>query len=171
MSTQPPAQIFDFRSNESRAKLLSWRKQEATAGKKLIFTNGVFDILHRGHVEYLSKAALLGDLLIVGLNTDESVRRLKGKNRPIQQEEDRAIILGSLKFVDALVYFDEDTPLELITFLLPDILTKGADYKIGDIVGSDVIIANGGKVLTIDLTEGRSTSNAIDTIVKRYEKR
>jgi rfaE bifunctional protein nucleotidyltransferase chain/domain len=171
MSKQPPAEIFDFRNKASRDSALLWKEKEATAGKKVVFTNGVFDILHRGHVEYLSKAGMLGDLLVVGLNTDDSVRRLKGEHRPIQSEEDRASILASLKCVDAVVYFNEDTPLELITFLLPHILTKGADYNIADIVGGDVVIANGGAVLTIELTEGRSTSNAIDTIVRRYEKR
>jgi len=169
MSNYPKAQIFDFRTSDSRTQLLAWRKQ--AAGRKLVFTNGVFDILHRGHVEYLTKAGELGDLLVIGLNSDASVRRLKGEHRPIQQEEDRAVILASLKCVDAVVYFDEDTPLELITFLLPDILTKGADYTIKDIAGSDVVLANGGKVLTIDLVEGRSTSNAIEKIVTRYGER
>jgi D-glycero-beta-D-manno-heptose 1-phosphate adenylyltransferase len=171
MSKHASAEIFDFRTEESRGKLLSWKRKAIAAGKTIVFTNGVFDILHRGHVEYLSKAGLLGDLLVVGLNTDESVRRLKGSNRPIQAEEDRAIILGSLKCIDAVVYFNEDTPVELITFLLPNILTKGADYRIGDIAGSEVVLANGGDVLTIDLTEGRSTSSAIETIINRYEKR
>lgn len=168
MSRNTPGRIFDFRTDASRADINAWRKAESTSGKKIVFTNGVFDILHRGHVDYLSKAAELGDILVVGVNTDASVRRLKGEHRPIQPEEDRALILASLKCVDAVIYFDEDTPLDLITFLLPDILTKGADYTVETIVGSDVVIRNGGKVLTIDLVEGRSTSNAIETILKRY---
>ena len=169
MSTQPQAAIFDFRNAISRENLLVWKK--SLGAKTIVFTNGVFDILHRGHVEYLAKASALGDILVVGLNTDESVRRLKGPNRPIHSEEDRAVVLSMLKGIDAVVYFDEDTPLELIRYLVPTILTKGADYKVEDIVGADIVIANGGAVITIDLTEGRSTSHAIETIIQRYEKR
>ena len=169
MSIQAKAAIFDFRKTTSRENLLVWK--HTLASKKIVFTNGVFDILHRGHVEYLAKASALGDILVVGLNTDQSVHRLKGPNRPIHSEEDRAAVLSMLKGIDAVVYFDEDTPLELISFLMPTVLTKGADYKVEDIVGGDVVIANGGKVVTIDLTEGRSTSHAIETIIQRYEKR
>jgi rfaE bifunctional protein nucleotidyltransferase chain/domain len=169
MSTQTQAAIFDFRNATSRENLLVWK--QTLASLKIVFTNGVFDILHRGHVEYLAKASALGDILVVGLNSDESVRRLKGPNRPIHTEEDRATVLSMLKGIDAVVYFDEDTPLELISFLVPTILTKGADYKLEEIIGADVVIANGGHVVTIDLTEGRSTSQAIETIIERYEKR
>lgn len=168
MSKTNPTPIYDFRNDVSRNQLKAWRESERLHGNKIVFTNGVFDILHRGHVSYLSKASELGELLVIGLNTDASVRRLKGEHRPIQPEDDRAAILSSLKCVDAIVFFDEDTPLELITFLLPDMLVKGADYAVGQIAGSDVVLAHGGNVLTIDLLEGKSTSSAIETILKRY---
>jgi len=128
--------------------------------KKVVFTNGVFDILHRGHIDYLSKAADLGDVLIVGLNTDSSVKRLgKGDSRPIQDEESRAVILASIGFVDFVVLFDEDTPYDLIKFVEPDVLVKGADYKPEDIVGGDIVKANGGAIVTIDFLEGFSTTS------------
>ena len=131
--------------------------------KRVVFTNGCFDILHRGHVEYLCKARDLGDYLVLGLNTDESVKRLnKSPERPINKEETRAIILAALSCVDAIVLFNNDTPLDLITFLKPSILVKGNDYRAENIVGYDVVIANGGKVLTIDLVEGFSTTKLIE---------
>ncbi len=130
--------------------------------KKVVFSNGCFDILHRGHVEYLSKAASLGDIMVIGLNTDASVRRLKGENRPVQDQISRANVMASLFFVDYVVYFDEDTPLELITYLKPDILVKGKDYKEEDIAGADVVKAAGGKVVTIDLVDGYSTSSILE---------
>lgn len=130
--------------------------------KKVVFSNGCFDILHRGHVEYLSKAASLGDILVVGLNTDASVRRLKGENRPVQDQISRANVMASLFFVDYVVYFDQDTPYELIKYLKPDILVKGKDYKEDDIVGADIVKAAGGKVITIDLVDGYSTSSIIE---------
>jgi rfaE bifunctional protein nucleotidyltransferase chain/domain len=126
--------------------------------RKVVFTNGCFDILHLGHIEYLSKAADLGDILIVGVNSDKSVHTLKGKNRPINDEHSRSIILASLEFVTAVVLFDEETPYELIKFIQPDILVKGKDYKIEEIVGHDIVLANGGKVETIELTPGYSTT-------------
>lgn len=130
--------------------------------KKVVFTNGCFDILHRGHVEYLCKARDLGDYLVLGLNTDESVKRQhKAPERPINNEETRAIILAALSCVDAIVLFNEDTPLNLITFLEPSILVKGNDYKAENIVGYDVVTANGGEVITIDLVEGFSTTHLI----------
>jgi D-glycero-beta-D-manno-heptose 1-phosphate adenylyltransferase len=171
MSENILAPIFDFRLAGSRADLNHWRNVIELDQSKLVFSNGVFDILHRGHVEYLSQARELGDKLIVGLNTDASVKRLKGEHRPIQPEADRAYILASLKCIDAVVYFEEDTPLELIRFLLPDILVKGSDYMVDTIVGSDVVLSRGGQVKTIELVEGRSTSNAIDTILERYGSR
>jgi len=136
----------------------SWK----AAGKKIAFTNGCFDIIHRGHAEYLAKASELADVLIIGLNSDESVRRLKGENRPIQNEEDRAILLASFGFTAAIIIFEADTPYELIKFIQPDCLIKGADYKAEDIVGYDIVTQNGGKVLTVDLVAGRSTSNIIE---------
>ena len=126
--------------------------------KKIVFTNGCFDILHLGHIDYLAKAAAQGDVLIVGLNTDESVRRIKGGNRPIQDEISRAMILASLRFVDFVVFFGEDTPYELIKTIQPNVLVKGADYKPEEIVGYDIVKARKGKVVTIDYLEGYSTT-------------
>ena len=133
--------------------------------KKVVFTNGCFDILHLGHFDYLAKAAELGDVLVVGLNTDESVHKLKGGNRPLQNEISRAMTLASLSFVDAVVFFGEDTPYELIGITQPDVLVKGADYKPGDIVGYDIVTAKGGKVVTIPYLEGYSTT-AIENKIK-----
>lgn len=137
-------------------------------GKRLVFTNGVFDILHRGHCEYLADARALGDALIVGLNSDASVTRLKGPRKPIVPQDDRAAVLAALGCVDYVVYFDEDTPRELIAAVLPDILVKGGDYEVADIVGRAEVEAAGGKVLTIPLTPGRSSTNIIATIIERY---
>jgi rfaE bifunctional protein nucleotidyltransferase chain/domain len=141
-------------------------RQLKKAGKTVVFTNGCFDILHRGHVDYLSKARSLGDILIVGVNTDASVRRLKGDNRPIVQEEDRAAVLAALGVVDYVCLFDEDTPYELIRALVPDILVKGADWSVGDIVGKDIVEAAGGTVHTIEFLPNRSTTNIIQKIVQ-----
>ncbi|MBI5805398.1 D-glycero-beta-D-manno-heptose 1-phosphate adenylyltransferase [candidate division TA06 bacterium] len=141
------------------------RQQARAAGKKVVFTNGVFDILHRGHVEYLQKARELGDLLIIGLNSDSSVRRIKGPKRPLCGQEDRAIVLSALACVDHIVLFDEDTPQKLIEALVPDILVKGADYSVEQIVGADIVLKNGGEVLPIELTPGRSTSGLIKKIL------
>ncbi len=142
----------------------SWKQQQ----KKVVFTNGVFDLLHRGHVEYLSKAKSLGDVLIVGMNTDASVKRFKGELRPIVQQDDRAFILSQLLCVDAVCLFDEDTPHELISALVPDILVKGADYSLEAIVGKDVVERAGGTVQTIEFIPDRSTSNIVETIVSRF---
>ncbi len=131
---------------------------------KVVFTNGCFDILHRGHVEYLAKAADMGDVLVVGLNTDASVRRLKGEGRPINNEEARALVLASLSFVDAVVLFDEDTPLELIKAVHPDVLVKGADYKPEEIVGYDFVTSYGGTVATVPLVEGYSTTSIVELL-------
>ena len=147
---------------EALRKINDWK----TEGKKIVFTNGCFDILHAGHVDYLEKARLKGDRLVVGLNTDDSVRRIKGEMRPIVDESSRSRVLAALEFVDAVVMFDEDTPFELIKELLPDILVKGKDYDISNIVGADIVMENGGKVETIELTEGLSTTNVISKIKK-----
>lgn len=136
-------------------KVRQWREQ----GCKIVFTNGCFDLLHRGHVEYLAQAADFGDKLVIGLNTDASVNRLKGPTRPINDEEARAAVLSALGFVSAVVLFDEPTPLELIRQVQPDVLIKGADYKPEDIVGYDIVTSRGGKVVTIPLTSGYSTSS------------
>lgn len=132
--------------------------------KKIVFTNGCFDILHRGHVEYLARAASYGDTLIVGLNSDKSVKNIKGPGRPVQDEKTRALILASLYFVDRIILFDEDTPYDLIKRVQPDILVKGADYKPEQIVGYDIVKARGGEIVTIDLVEGQSTTNIIDKL-------
>jgi rfaE bifunctional protein nucleotidyltransferase chain/domain len=137
----------------------AWRDAIAARGGKVVFTNGVFDLLHSGHVAYLDAARAAGDGLIVGLNTDASVRRLgKGPERPINSEMDRAYVLLGLKAVDQVVLFDEDTPLELIVALSPHILAKGADYTLEQIVGAKEVLAAGGDVLRIPLREGRSTT-------------
>jgi len=133
-------------------------------GKKVVFTNGVFDLLHIGHVTYLAKAAELGDKLIIGLNSDSSVKRIKGETRPINSQDNRATLLAALFFVDAVVLFEEDTPLKLITTLMPDVLVKGADYTIENIVGAREVIANGGEVKTINFVEGHSSSSIIQKI-------
>lgn len=130
-------------------------------GKTIVFTNGCFDILHLGHIEYLAKARDLGHMLVVGLNSDDSVRRLKGPSRPVNPEEARSVTLASLSFVDAVCIFDEDTPYNLINLVRPDILVKGKDYDGKEIVGADIVEANGGKVITIALTEGFSTTETI----------
>jgi rfaE bifunctional protein nucleotidyltransferase chain/domain len=128
------------------------------AGDKVVFTNGCFDLLHRGHVDYLAKAADCGQRLIIGVNTDASVSKLKGPNRPIQDEQSRLQILASLQCVDAVILFDEETPYELIKLLQPDVLVKGSDYTPENIVGYDVVTAKGGEVKTIDFIPGFSTS-------------
>ncbi|HNX43077.1 MAG TPA: D-glycero-beta-D-manno-heptose 1-phosphate adenylyltransferase [Bacteroidales bacterium] len=135
--------------------------------KKIVFTNGCFDILHLGHIDYLAKAADQGDVLIVGLNTDESVRRIKGNNRPIQDEVSRAMTLASLRFVDYVVFFGEDTPYELIKTVQPHVLVKGADYKPAEIVGYDIVKARKGKVVTLDYLEGYSTTAIENKILNR----
>jgi rfaE bifunctional protein nucleotidyltransferase chain/domain len=147
-----------FNHDTLKTWLAYWRFKE----KKIVFTNGCFDLLHQGHVDYLSKAADQGNILIVGLNTDASVSRIKGSGRPVQDEKSRSLILAALRFVDAVVLFDEDTPLELIEFVKPDVLVKGSDYAAEDIVGYDIVKANGGEVITIDFLEGYSTSALIE---------
>lgn len=132
-----------------------------TAGGLLVFTNGVFDLLHPGHVRYLEAARRLGDALIVGINSDRSVRAIKGPTRPLNPEHERAEVLLSLSSVDAVVVFDEDTPHSLITTIQPDILVKGSDWGANDIVGRDVVEARGGRVVRIDLAEGYSTTELI----------
>lgn len=145
---------------EARAKLELWR----AAAAKVVFTNGVFDLLHRGHVEYLEEARALGDRLVVGLNTDASVRRLKGAARPIVGEQDRAAVLGALSCVDLVVLFDEDTPQRLIEAVRPAVLVKGGDYAIADIVGREFVESHGGHVATVPLREGLSTSEIVRRI-------
>jgi D-beta-D-heptose 7-phosphate kinase/D-beta-D-heptose 1-phosphate adenosyltransferase len=145
---------------DAEAKLRLWRAARAS----IVFTNGVFDLLHRGHVEYLEEARALGDRLVVGINTDASVRRLKGPSRPIVGERDRAALVGALACVDLAVLFDDDTPLRLIEAVQPDVLVKGGDYAVTDIVGRDVVEAHGGRVTTIALRPGLSTSEIVKRI-------
>ncbi len=133
-------------------------------GKKVVFTNGCFDILHIGHVTYLEKAARLGDILVIGLNSDASVSALKGPSRPVNKEADRAGVLSALKFVDYVTVFDEDTPFELVSAIIPDVIVKGGDYTPETIVGADIVTQNGGEVAVIPLVEGKSTTNIIKKI-------
>ncbi len=139
-------------------------------GKKVVFTNGCFDIIHAGHVKYLEKAKRLGDILVVGLNTDRSVRKIKGKGRPIVGQNDRATVLAAIDMVDYVVLFDEPTPIRLIEAIRPDVLVKGADWKRGQIVGEDFVKSHGGKVRRITLLKGRSTTDLIKKIARLCKK-
>jgi D-beta-D-heptose 7-phosphate kinase/D-beta-D-heptose 1-phosphate adenosyltransferase len=157
-------------SDKAREKILSrdellkevtrWRLQ----GKTIVFTNGCFDILHAGHLDILGKAAALGDILVVGLNADESVSRLKGPERPVNQGSFRALMLASLSMTDAVSVFGEDTPYELIAAIVPDIIVKGGDYRPEDVAGADIVVAHGGRVEIIPLVEGYSTTGLIEKI-------
>jgi D-beta-D-heptose 7-phosphate kinase/D-beta-D-heptose 1-phosphate adenosyltransferase len=142
---------------------------EQSRGKKLVFTNGCFDLLHVGHVRYLGQAKALGDLLVLGLNSDNSVRRLKGEARPIVPENDRREVLLALRFVDYVVIFDEDTPLRLIKKIAPNVLVKGGDWAVDEIVGSDFVLSRGGEVFSLPFVEGRSTSSVVEKILKREQ--
>ena len=136
------------------------------AGNKIVFTNGCFDIIHRGHLEVLARTADFGDKLIIGLNSDKSIQKIKGKDRPIIDEQSRAILLAALNFVDAVVLFSEETPLRLISALRPDVLAKGGDYILETIVGYEIVQQNGGKIKLVPFIEGFSTSTIIDKIKK-----
>ncbi|NOS85513.1 MAG: D-glycero-beta-D-manno-heptose 1-phosphate adenylyltransferase [Ignavibacteria bacterium] len=138
--------------------------------KKIVFTNGVFDIIHRGHVEYLREAKSLGDVLVVGLNSDSSVKMIKGDKRPIVAEENRAYVLSNLKPVDYVVIFNEDTPYNSIKKILPDILVKGADWAEDKIVGSDIVKQSGGEIKRITFVENNSSTNIIEKIIQLYKK-
>ncbi len=153
------AKIVD---NESLMSLINTWKSN---GEKIVFTNGCFDIIHQGHIDYLAKASDLGSKLIIGVNTDRSVRAIKGKHRPIQDEYSRLMILAAMQFVDALILFDEDTPIDLITKIVPNVLVKGSDYKAENIVGYKVVTENGGRVETLDFLEGYSTSGIENKII------
>lgn len=149
-----------------KAALLRYCRSQQVKGRRLVFTNGCFDILHHGHIDLLAKAADEGEVLIVGVNTDASVRRLKGAERPVNSEQDRVLQLASLLCVDAVCLFDEDTPLDLIQSVAPDVLVKGGDYTLDTIVGAAEVQAKGGKVAIIPFVSGYSTSALIDTIKK-----
>ena len=154
----------------SQSDTLEKVRQWHASGKKVVFSNGCFDILHAGHIEYLTAARKLGDVLLIGLNSDASVSRLKGPNRPVCSETDRAAVLSALQVVDAVTLFDEDTPEELIATLLPDILVKGSDWAVEHIAGARAVLEHGGEVLTIPLLEGRSTSGIIEKIIQLYSQ-
>lgn len=139
-----------------------WRRRLGTGGGRVVFTNGVFDLLHPGHVDVLTAARALGDALVVGVNTDASVRRLKGPTRPVRNEQDRAHVLAALEVVDAVVLFDEDTPLELIRVIMPDVLVKGGDYSPDTVVGAGDVLAHGGEVVIVPLTPGHSTTGTVE---------
>lgn len=141
-------------------RVMQWKMP----GKKVVFTNGVFDILHQGHIYSLSLAAKEADYLIVGVNSDASVKRLKGDTRPLNKQESRALVLASLLITDAVVIFDEDTPLELIKVIMPDVLVKGGDYTIEQIVGAKEVIAGGGRVVITPILQGFSTTGIISGI-------
>ncbi|HQY10958.1 MAG: D-glycero-beta-D-manno-heptose 1-phosphate adenylyltransferase [Ferruginibacter sp.] len=150
-----PNKIFNL--DDLMHQVRRWRLHN----KKIVFTNGVFDILHEGHIASLSEAASYGHVLIVGVNTDASVKRLKGESRPVNSENSRALILASLVMTDAIILFEEDTPLNLISAVLPDVLVKGGDYTIGQVVGANEVMANGGEVKIVPILEGFSTTSII----------
>jgi len=151
-----------FSLDNLRPQVENWK----ATGKKVVFTNGCFDIVHQGHIEVLARTADLGTKLIVGLNSDSSIQKLKGKNRPIIQQQSRAILLASFSFVDAVVLFSEDTPINLISTLLPDVLAKGGDYEIETIVGHEIVYKNGGEVILVPFVNGFSSTTIIEKIKK-----
>ena len=152
------SKILSFSALKNQLK--KWRN----ANEKIVFTNGCFDLLHLGHVNYLAKARDFGNRLIVGLNTDTSISRLKGPSRPVKDEQSRLALLAGMAFVDAVVLFDEETPINIISMIQPDVLVKGGDYQVKDIVGHEIVLNNKGKVCTIDFLEGYSSSVLIEKI-------
>jgi len=163
-----PSEIIQSKIFENAQAFGSVLSRWKHAGDKVVFTNGCFDLVHRGHIDSLAKAAVFGDRLIVGLNSDVSVKNLKGENRPLIGQQSRAILLASLFMVDAVILFDEETPYELIKQIAPDVLVKGAEYQVGEIAGFDIVLASGGRVERIELTEGFSTTDLIQKIKNRY---
>jgi D-glycero-beta-D-manno-heptose 1-phosphate adenylyltransferase len=155
---------------KNRDEMIKIRYELKNRNKKLVFTNGCFDILHSGHVDYLNQAKKLGDYLVVGLNSDISVKNIKGEKRPIVNEIERATILDNLKSVDFVTFFNEDTPEQLIKSLIPDILVKGADWALDKIVGREIVEDHGGEVKTIDFSYNQSTTKIINLIIERYCK-
>lgn len=152
-----------------RKELITILKELKAKDNKVVFTNGCFDVLHAGHIDYLNKAKSYGDYLVVAVNSDSSVKKIKGEKRPIIPEEERALILANLIAVDFVTFFDEETPLQIITDLIPDYLVKGADWSIEDVVGKDIVESNGGEVKTIQFIHNSSTSHIIKTISERYK--
>lgn len=155
---------------KSRKEIKEIREQLKKEGKTVVFTNGCFDLIHSGHVDYLVKAKEMGSVLILALNTDASIKRIKGEKRPILLQDERAFITSNLKPVDFVTFFDEDTPAEIINELIPDVLVKGADWSIDKIVGREVVEANGGEVKTIKFVNDQSTSKIIQSIISKYKK-
>jgi len=155
-----PTKVF------TRSQIVQKAAQWKMLGRKIAFTNGVFDLLHEGHIFSLSQAAKEADFLIVGLNADASVKRLKGESRPVNKQDSRSLMLASLLMVDAVVVFEEDTPLELIKSIMPDVLVKGGDYTVEQIAGSKEVIANGGRIVINPIIEGFSTTNIIEQAKK-----
>ncbi|HRN26332.1 MAG: D-glycero-beta-D-manno-heptose 1-phosphate adenylyltransferase [Ignavibacteriaceae bacterium] len=154
---------------KSKNEILLIRNQLKAEGKKVVFTNGCFDLIHSGHVDYLVKSKGMGDVLILALNSDSSIKRIKGDKRPILKQDERAFIVSNLKPVDYVIFFDEDTPAEIINDLIPDVLVKGADWTIDKIIGREIVEANGGEVKTIQFVNDQSTSNIIKIIKERYK--
>jgi rfaE bifunctional protein nucleotidyltransferase chain/domain len=154
---------------KSRIEIKKIREQLKQQNKKVVFTNGCFDLIHSGHVDYLVKAKEMGDVLILALNTDASIKIIKGKKRPILEQDERAFIVSNLKPVDYVTFFEEDTPAEIINDLIPDVLVKGADWTIDKIVGRKIVELNGGEVKTIKFVNNQSTSNIINIIKERYK--
>ena len=152
-----------YTTDTLKSQLTEWRKNDL----KIVFTNGCFDLLHLGHVDYLAKARDLGHKLIIGLNTDASVSRIKGPSRPVKDQKSRATILAAIQFVDAVIFFDDETPIDLITWVQPDVLVKGGDYTIERIVGHEIVLAKGGEVNTIPFVEGYSSSKLIAKITQK----
>ncbi|PID61254.1 MAG: D-glycero-beta-D-manno-heptose 1-phosphate adenylyltransferase [Ignavibacteriae bacterium] len=158
-------------SLKNLSEIIEIKNKLKSENKKIVFTNGCFDIIHAGHVDYLIKAKKQGDVLIVGLNSDDSIRRLKGESRPIVPQTERAFILNNLKPVDYVVLFEEETPINLIEKIVPDILIKGGDWKIDNIVGKDVVEKSGGVVKTIEFVTAQSTTNIIQKVIDTHNER
>lgn len=152
--------------NQSQLKNKIEEIRKSKNSEKIVFTNGCFDILHIGHIKYLQEAKAQGDILVVGINSDASVKKLKGEARPIQNEEDRGEILSALACVDFVTIFNEDTPENLISLIKPDVLVKGGDWKVDQIVGSDFVMSYGGKVKSLQFVKGKSTTNIVSQILK-----
>ncbi len=140
-------------------------------GKKVVFTNGCFDLLHVGHIKYLQKAKTYGDILVVAINSDESIKAIKGDTRPLMPQEDRAYILSALSCIDYVLIFEEPDPVRVISELIPDVLIKGGDYQVNEIKGREIVTSVGGKVLTIPEVKGKSTTNLIQTIIEKVERK
>ena len=153
----------------SLEKILEIRKKLKQEGKKVVFTNGCFEIIHKGHIDYLTAAKEYGDFLIVAVNSDTSIKLVKGEERPIIPAEDRAFVVAGLKPVDAVFIFEEETPARIIDLIIPDVLVKGGDYVVETIVGHKTVLANGGKVIPIPLTKGKSTSDILNKIIRIYK--